>query len=155
VKNLTSCGKLVETTGSVDETFQLGKKIAAEALKKNTNIFLWGELGAGKTTFLKGVGLGLGITENIVSPTFQLVRKYEGTMGRFIHIDLYRLSDTEEIMYLGWEELLREEAVTAVEWAGRAKDILPEEGLFVMITVISKEERKFEICTKKKNIPWN
>ena len=145
---------LLKISGSVEETRLLGKQLAHDIKGYNRNIFLFGELGAGKTTFLKGLGAGLGIEEDITSQTFQLVRKYENTGGNgFIHVDLYRLKDIDEILHLGWWDMLEDEAVTAVEWADRAYEILPEEGVFLKITMVSEKEREIGIYRKKEDLP--
>ncbi len=152
MENYSACGKLVRNTGSAAQTSSLGAELAGR-LKKG-NIFLWGELGAGKTTFLKGLGKGLGIKENIVSPSFQLVRKYRDETGnlRLVHLDLYRLSSLEEIMHLGWDELLAEKAVTAIEWADRARRLWPERGVFIKFNHLSPKKRRLEINFSKKNV---
>jgi len=143
-------------SNSVDDTRIIGKQLAQNLLKKQQNIFLFGELGSGKTTLLKGLGEGLGIKEDIISPSFQLVRKYKGRPGiQLIHIDLYRLNDINEILRLGWRELLDERGVTAVEWADRASGILPEKAFFLRIKFISKHKRQIEIFKERKDISWN
>ncbi len=148
--------KFVENTNSAKETIELGKKLAKVLKTDSLNLFLWGELGAGKTTLLKGVGEELGVKEDIVSPTFQIVRNYDGKEAvKLIHIDLYRLKNIDEILYLDWQEFLEERAVTVVEWAGRAMEILPNKAYFVNIKIVSKNKRKFEIFKQKKDISWN
>ncbi|MGM0568486.1 MAG: tRNA (adenosine(37)-N6)-threonylcarbamoyltransferase complex ATPase subunit type 1 TsaE [Elusimicrobiota bacterium] len=151
--NSTACGKLVKKSGSPPETFAVGRELAKSI--KRENIFLCGELGAGKTTFLKGVGKGLGLKQPIISPTFQLVRKYKknGSL-KLIHIDLYRLNKVEEILHLGWHDFLENSALTAVEWADRAADIWPEKALFINIRDISPSEREIEICRDKDSVSW-
>jgi tRNA threonylcarbamoyladenosine biosynthesis protein TsaE len=127
----------------------LGNALAGDLISQPQNVFLFGELGAGKTTFLKGLGRGLGIKESIISPSFQLVRKYTSESGlEFIHIDLYRLNDLEDIQRLGWLEMIEGTAVTAVEWSDRAAPILPEEGIFIKIEHVSPEARRLEITRK-------
>lgn len=138
------------------QTEDIGRKLAGELKDRNQNIFLFGELGAGKTTLLKGLGSGLGITDDVISPSFQLVRKYSGTDGtKLTHIDLYRLEDVTEILHLGWWELLEEEGVTAVEWADRAWKILPDDANILKISLISENKRRIEIITKQKDLSGN
>lgn len=147
---------LLIISNSTDDTRIFGKQLAHDLKKKHQNIFLAGELGAGKTTLLKGIGEGLGIKEDIISPSFQLIRRYNCPNGiKLIHLDLYRLKDINEILHLGWWELLEEEGIVAVEWADRAKDILPEKANFLTIKFISKKKRQIEIFHKKKDISWN
>ncbi len=153
MENYSYCGKLVKKTLSASETIKLGEQFAAGL--DNKNIFLWGELGAGKTTFLKGLGKGLAVREEVASPSFQLVRSYTGPSGalRLMHLDLYRLNSLEEILHLGWNDILDSDAAVAVEWADRAIDILPEEGIFMKFSHIAPDEREIEIYSEKRNIP--
>lgn len=147
---------LLKTSDSTEATRIIGKQLAQDLKKEHQNIFLFGELGAGKTTLLKGLGAEIGIKEDIISPSFQLVRRYKSpTSIKLIHIDLYRLKDINEILHLGWWELLEEEGITAVEWADRAISILPEKAIFLGIKFISEKKRQIEIFREKKNIPWN
>ena len=153
MENFRTCGKLVKKTYSASETVKFGEEFAAGLT--DDNLFLWGELGAGKTTFLKGLGKGLGINSPVVSPTFQLVRNYRGPAGQrsLIHIDLYRLSSLQEIMHLGWDDMLESSVPAAVEWADRAKQLWPEKGIFIKFTHISPDEREIDIYREKKDIP--
>jgi tRNA threonylcarbamoyladenosine biosynthesis protein TsaE len=138
--------KVLTKTCSADDTAIIGKELGGQLLKEPQNIFLSGDLGAGKTTFIQGLGAGLGIDDKIVSPSFQLVRKYTGNTGiELIHIDLYRLKDIVEIQHLGWWEMLEGPSVTAVEWADRADGILPEKGIFITIKHVSPDTRTLEI----------
>lgn len=156
MEKLTSCGKLVKTSLSPDQTINLGYNLGQQLKSNKNNLFLWGELGSGKTTFLKGVGKGFGIKQRIISPSFQLVRKYtKKNKDNFIHIDLYRLGSIDEIIHLGWWELLEEKGITAVEWAERAKKLWPEKGLFINFQHIAKDKRKIEFYSTRKLIPGN
>ena len=115
------------TTHNEMETIALAKEIA-EHLKPGMTILLEGDLGAGKTTFAKGIGEGLKINRVIKSPSYTIVREYqEGTIP-FYHIDLYRL-EASEAEYLGLEEYFEGEGITVVEWPSVAPDELPEERL--------------------------
>ncbi len=94
-------------------------------------VLLEGELGAGKTTFCRGLGTPLGIKENINSPTFNLLNEYTGERGRLFHYDLYRLSGEEEVEELGFSENWsrsspEEREIHAIEWWERAPSLLPE-----------------------------
>ncbi len=114
------------------------------------NLFLTGDLGSGKTTFLKGLASGLGIDEKeVLSPTFQILRRYRGRDTELVHIDLYRISDKREILHLGWNDILSGESVTAVEWADRAAPILPDEGLFINFGYISGSRRIIRVSQVK------
>jgi len=140
---------MLKKTISADDTANIGYDLAQQLLEKPENIFLKGELGAGKTTFIQGLGRGMEIGGPIISPSFQLVRKYSGDSGiELIHIDLYRLKDIMEIQRLGWWEMLGGNSITAVEWADRAEGILPDKGIFITIDHISPDTRSLEIIRR-------
>jgi tRNA threonylcarbamoyladenosine biosynthesis protein TsaE len=128
-------------TKSPEET-----KALAEELTKEINspvcIALFGELGAGKTVFVKGLAKGLGINDVIKSPTYVLLRSYSGRM-KLHHIDLYRITMCDE--FLPFEETLLDEGITAIEWAERAEIFLPEERIEVKLKMHSKNSREITI----------
>lgn len=103
-------------THSSEETIQLGREIGAQ-LKPPALILLSGDLGAGKTTLTKGIAAGLGAAaeEDVTSPTFTLVHKYDGST-RVYHVDLYRIGDIHDLETLGLEDVFAEKAVVIVEW---------------------------------------
>ncbi len=103
-----------------------------ESLEPGTVIALHGELGAGKTCFIQGLAVAMGITDPITSPTYTLIGEYEGRM-KLNHIDLYRLANSVEALGIGLEEYLESDGITAIEWAERAEEILPESMLHVSI----------------------
>jgi tRNA threonylcarbamoyladenosine biosynthesis protein TsaE len=106
-------------THSMDETIERGREIGA-SLKAPALILLSGELGAGKTTLTKGIvsGLGAAREEDVTSPTFTLVHKYDGRV-RVYHVDLYRVGDFHDLETLGLEDVFSEQAVVIVEWPDR------------------------------------
>lgn len=117
------------TTHSAQETHALAKKIIA-ALPGPAVLGLVGDLGTGKTEFAKGVAEALKIKNRITSPTFVLLKPYKVARSRqgikrLIHIDCYRLSHPEELLALGWQELLSEQNLIVVEWADKIKSIMP------------------------------
>jgi len=109
----------------LDETEKFGIKLGSLLLKGDI-ICLNGDLGAGKTTFTKSVGLGLGVAEYITSPTFSLINQYRGRYPVY-HFDVYRLENIDEIFDLGFDEYFYGEGVCIIEWADRIKNILPED----------------------------
>ncbi len=118
-------------TASAGQTQRIGATFGAAATP-GTTYALIGSLGAGKTQFVKGLAVGLGVStdEPVVSPTFVLVREYMGRL-RLFHLDAYRVGDIEELWMLGWEDMRRDpQAVVAVEWADRCDALLPTEALF-------------------------
>jgi tRNA threonylcarbamoyladenosine biosynthesis protein TsaE len=105
-------------TGSPEETEAAGEELAA-SLQVGDLLLLAGELGAGKTTFVRGLARGLGSSAGVQSPTFQLVRVYPGRI-QLAHVDLYRLESGADIADLGLDDLL-EQGVVAVEWGDRLR----------------------------------
>ncbi len=146
---------LLKISNSAEDTRSIGRQLAESLIEEQQNIFLFGELGSGKTTLMQGFGEGLGIKEDIISPSFQLVRKYNTNGQQLIHLDLYRLKDINEILHLGWWDLLEEKGITAVEWADRAESILPEESIFLEIEHISENKRQIRVFNEKKHISGN
>lgn len=139
-------------------TQKLGQKIGADLKKKlsqgkpGTTLALYGELGAGKTTFLQGLAKGLGIKDRIISPTFVFMRQYPipGTKAIFYHVDLYRVEKATDAQSLGLEEILADpEAVVALEWAEKIRPILPPKRLDIHFKYLKSQERKVEIAVKK------
>ena len=126
-------------TNHVEETHALGIKLG-ELLTAGSVCTLAGELGVGKTTFTKGIGKGLGVTKNMNSPTFTIVKEYKGRLP-LIHMDVYRMEDAEED--LGFDEYFYGEGVTIIEWAQMIREQLPEQRLDITIKRISDEVRIF------------
>ena len=131
-------------TRSVEETRALGEKLGRDVLVAGDVVVLTGELGTGKTALAQGIGRGLEVDGPVVSPTFTLVREYEGRV-RLCHVDVYRLERMQEIHDLGIEEQL-EDSVTLIEWGEVAATALPPDRLEVRITVgAGPDERIFEL----------
>jgi tRNA threonylcarbamoyladenosine biosynthesis protein TsaE len=106
------------TSGSETQTIAIGHDLA-RALSPGDMVLLYGELGAGKTAFVKGLAEGLGVPrDEVSSPTFTLVQEYRGGRLRLVHVDLYRLSDPREVEDLGLDEIAAG-GVLAVEWADK------------------------------------
>lgn len=124
---------------SEQETMALAEQLAA-LLHAGDVLTLEGDLGAGKTTFTKSVAKGLGITRNVNSPTFTILKQYEGRLP-LNHLDVYRLADSDED--LGWDELFYGNAVSIIEWAHLIEEDLPQERLAIMILRLDENARKF------------
>jgi tRNA threonylcarbamoyladenosine biosynthesis protein TsaE len=92
-------------------------------------IAISGELGAGKTTLAQAICRGAGVRELVTSPTFALVQRYEGARFPVYHIDLYRLESSRDLVNLGWDDVLRDEALVIIEWPERAEGQLPDTSL--------------------------
>lgn len=129
---------------SPQETINLGKKLSP-LLKKGDVICLFGELGSGKTTFVKGLAKGLGVKSNLInSPSFVLIKEFKGRLPLF-HLDLYRLKNLKEIINLGLEEYLFDDGICVIEWAERLKGTLVDKYLKIEFTFKSPEERLIRI----------
>ena len=120
------------TTHSADETPALGQKLASR-LAPGDVIAYFGDLGAGKTAFTRGLARGLGITERITSPTFTIVNEYQGGRLPLFHFDMYRLGSSDELYEIGWEDYLARGGVCAVEWSEIVADALEEDCIRVDI----------------------
>ncbi len=118
-------------TKSADDTRDLGAALAS-LTRSGDVILLSGDLGAGKTTFAQGFGRGLGVEDNVVSPTFTLMRNYLGRLP-LVHCDVYRLDHLQEVIDLGLPELLDEGGVALVEWGDVVASALPADFLEVQL----------------------
>ena len=110
-------------SNSPAETEDLGAALA-ERLKPGTVVAFSGDLGAGKTAFVRGLARGLGIRDRVTSPTFTVVNEYEGGRLPLFHFDLYRLGSADELFDIGWEDYLARGGVCAVEWSERMEELL-------------------------------
>jgi tRNA threonylcarbamoyladenosine biosynthesis protein TsaE len=128
-------------TSSPEQTWQVGQMLGSR-LEPGDTVCLYGDLGAGKTSFSYGIALGLEVQEQyITSPTFTFVNEYKGRVP-FYHIDLYRLKDPEELEGIGFEEYIDSDGVTVIEWAERAEDELPEDRLSVYLNYVDEHSRE-------------
>lgn len=136
---------MIYTTYGEVQTFDLGFKIA-KTLKGGDIITLDGELGAGKTVFTKGLAQGLGINTPVLSPTFVILRQYQGIEWELFHFDMYRLENANEAFELGFDEYIgKQTAVTVIEWADKVKDILNNITYRIRIDFVDNETRTVEI----------
>ena len=123
---------IIKEVYSKEETynfaFELGEKVKVPCL-----ICLDGELGAGKTVFAKGLAKGLGVEDDIVSPTFVLFNVYEKGRLPFYHFDVYRIEEPEEMYEIGYEEYFFGTGVCLVEWASLIKELIPNEAAHILI----------------------
>ncbi len=127
---------------SPEETAALAAKIA-EKLEGGETLVLRGGLGAGKTTFTKGLAKALGVTRNVVSPTFTLVREYEEGRLKLYHFDLYRIEDEGELEELGLDEYFRDDSVVVIEWNRISR--LPGKVTEIVFTVNPDDSRTIEV----------
>ena len=125
------------------DTQNIAKNLA-KTLSRGEVILLNGDLGAGKTTFTKGLVKGLGGKKTVVSPTFTIMHSYDDTRIPVYHFDMYRIADEDELYELGLEEYLYENGVAVIEWNKFSR--LPEKTVTVNIVLKGGNEREIEIC---------
>ncbi|MBK9179578.1 MAG: tRNA (adenosine(37)-N6)-threonylcarbamoyltransferase complex ATPase subunit type 1 TsaE [Acidimicrobiales bacterium] len=130
----------VAGTASAAETRRLAAALAALA-QPGDLVVLIGEMGVGKTAFAQGFAAGLGVTEQVTSPTFTLVRHYQGRLTLH-HVDVYRLDRLSEALDLGLAELLDSGGVTLVEWGDVVLPVLPSDYLEVRLSYVDDDERR-------------
>ena len=123
--------KKMETRNS-EETFELGKKFGTAAVPGSVYA-LTGDLGAGKTVFAKGFAEGLGIREDVTSPTFTIMQVYEEGRLPLYHFDVYRIDDPEEMAEIGLDDFIGGEGVCLIEWADQIRELLPDDTVRVTI----------------------
>ena len=142
--------KVVVQSKSASETVRLGKNIGSR-LQPGDVVALVGELGAGKTQFIKGLTAGAGISNPgyISSPSFTLINEYPGEIT-FYHIDLFRLDKEKEAEELGLEDYFQGGGITAIEWADKIPSLLPKELLLIHIAYTGRNGRSLEIIGKGK-----
>lgn len=123
---------MIIESNSTEETYQLGVKLGRKA-RKGEVYCLRGDLGVGKTVFTQGFAKGLGVTEDVNSPTFTIVQEYEGSEMPFYHFDVYRIADIEEMEEIGYEDYFYGKGVCLIEWAELITELLPENRISVHI----------------------
>ncbi len=133
------------------DTRKLGIKLG-RLLSMGDVLALIGDLGTGKTSFTKGLGQGMGIREDITSPTFTLVQEYDGPLPLY-HFDVYRIDHIRQMEDIPYDEYFYGDGVCVIEWAEIIKEILPEERLDIHISYLGDEER--EICFRPRNEYYN
>lgn len=134
-------------THSPEETIALGRTMAKQFAAGDI-VCLKGDLGAGKTHFVKGVAAGLALDPDVVqSPTYTLIHEYDGSLPLY-HFDCYRMESPQEALEIGAEEYFYCEGVCIIEWPERIAPLIPPEALWISITAPDKETRKFVIGKK-------
>ena len=131
---------LTVNTDSPEQTRALGAMLGNVASGDDLYL-LAGNLGAGKTHLVQGIGFGLGVKEYACSPSFMIAREYHGRLTLY-HLDLYRLDEIEEIVDLGIEQYFSSDAVCAIEWAEKGQGVLPAENLLIELTDLGGDNRR-------------
>jgi tRNA threonylcarbamoyladenosine biosynthesis protein TsaE len=140
------------TTRDAMETHALGQRLGA-LLRAGDVVVLDGELGTGKTVLAKGIAVGLGITEPVVSPTFTVVREYDAPVP-MVHVDVYRLDHLQELHDLGFDDLVGGDAVTVVEWGDRVSAVLPADRLRVLLEPGAGDDER-EVSIDAAGLTWS
>ncbi len=137
---------------SEGETIRLGSEFARQ-LKKGNLVAMYGDLGSGKTQFVKGICSAFSVKEVVNSPTFTIVNEYHGTAPNsketfpIFHIDLYRLKNMEEIFGIGFDEYLESGGICLIEWAEKLGDIIPDERYDVKLSVVDSTTREITLAS--------
>lgn len=125
-------GKKICDSFSAEETYEFGRQLAEEA-RPGEVYSLVGDLGTGKTVFTKGFAKGLGIEDNVNSPTFTIMQIYEEGRIPLYHFDVYRIEEPEEMEEVGLDDYLEGDGVCLIEWAERIEELLPKDRITVTI----------------------
>ena len=133
---------------TVEETEKLGIQLG-KLCKSGDVICLVGDLGTGKTHLTKGIALGLGIDENITSPTFNIVNEYDTGRLKFYHFDVYRVNDPDEIAAIGFDEYIFGDGVSVIEWSNYIEELIPDENLTIYLEKIPQLGSSFRKVTIK------
>ncbi len=135
-----------QVTQSPEETYALATKLVRIAAFPGAVWALYGDLGAGKTCFVKGTAAALNVKQPVSSPTYTLINEYAGDLSIY-HIDLYRLHSTEDILAIGLDEYIESQGLTILEWAERADGLLPAHTLHIRLNYGAHPEERV--------ISWN
>ncbi|MBA3363668.1 MAG: tRNA (adenosine(37)-N6)-threonylcarbamoyltransferase complex ATPase subunit type 1 TsaE [Actinobacteria bacterium] len=139
-------------TENADRTREVGQALAS-LLQPRDTVVLTGDLGAGKTTLVQGIGRGLGVEDHVASPTFTLVREYSGRLD-VAHVDVYRLERVQDVVDLALDELGGPERVLLVEWGDAVSDLLPEDRLRVELTTVGMDADTRRIVITPRGASW-
>ncbi|MDA3887004.1 MAG: tRNA (adenosine(37)-N6)-threonylcarbamoyltransferase complex ATPase subunit type 1 TsaE [Candidatus Delongbacteria bacterium] len=132
-------------TTSVEDTELFAERISSE-VKGGDIICYFGEVGAGKTVFTRGLCKGLGVTGYVNSPSYIILNQYIGSKYNIFHYDLYRISDVEELTEIGFYDFAgKSDSITIIEWSEKLVDELPKNRFDITIEVIDETKRKFKI----------
>jgi tRNA threonylcarbamoyladenosine biosynthesis protein TsaE len=139
-------------TETADRTREVGHALGT-VLQPRDTVILTGDLGAGKTTLVQGIGLGLGVVDHVASPTFTLVREYTGRLD-VVHVDVYRLERVQDVVDLGLDEIGGPGRVLVVEWGDAVRDLLPEDRLRVQLTTDRADAETRRIVIAARGRSW-
>jgi len=141
--------KIIMSTGlkfksfSAEDTFKLGEKLGT-LLYLPEIILIKGNLGSGKTVLVKGIARGLDVKEKVNSPSYTLIKEYKGGLPLY-NMDLYRLDEIGDLINIGFEEYIADDAIVVIEWPELARDLLPAQNIFIDIKITDKKKREIII----------
>ena len=135
---------MIIRTKSPQETIAAAEKLGS-MLKAGDIIAYKGGLGAGKTTFTRGLAIGLGLGDSVTSPTFALVNEYRGKSITLYHFDMYRIESEDDLESTGFYDYPFEENVAAIEWSENIAEFLPKHTIYITISALSESEREINI----------
>lgn len=118
-----------------------------QSLRAPAVVALYGDLGAGKTTLAQAICRGLGVTEDVTSPTYALVHEYAGATGPVFHLDLYRLDDPRDLTNIGFDDVIGAGGIVIVEWPDRAGDRIPEDRVEIVLEHIAENASRRRVRT--------
>jgi len=133
-------------TNNEKETKKIGK-LLGDNVQPGQIILLKGDLGSGKTRFVKGIAASLNSTNEVSSPTYNLINEYPGKMTLY-HMDLYRLDNENDLLNIGFEDYLYRDGIIAIEWPELAYDFLPADFLLINFEIVSENKRKLKLKAK-------
>ena len=136
------------TVNNLKDTENIGK-IISRCLEKGTVICLDGDLGVGKTSLTQFIAKEFGVSEYITSPTFTIIKEYEGRLP-FYHMDVYRIDSEDDMYDLGYDEYIYSEGVTVIEWSHKINGILPDERINIEIQRLDDTRRIMDVDGKGK-----
>lgn len=131
-------------THSPEETIKTAEKLGA-FIKAGDMIAYKGGLGAGKTTFTRGIAVGMGLGDNVTSPTFALVNEYRGENIILYHFDMYRIESENDLESTGFYDYPFEENAAAIEWSENIAQFLPKDTIYITINTLGEQEREIII----------
>jgi tRNA threonylcarbamoyladenosine biosynthesis protein TsaE len=137
------------TTHSAEETIAFGRKLAAQ-LSPPLIVLLHGDLGAGKTTLVKGIAEGFEAAraEDVTSPTYTLVHEYRGPQTTLFHIDLYRIDTERELETLGLDDLLAPNCILLIEWGDKFPRLRSDRNVEITLVQVGETERRIQVTTR-------
>lgn len=131
------------TTHSPEETIAFGQRVG-KLIKGGDVIAYKGSMGAGKTTFTRGLAVGMGLGDEVISPTFALVNEYRGDITLY-HFDMYRIQNGDDLETTGFYDYISDDSALAVEWSENIEDCLPENTIFITLERIDDDTRKITV----------